>query len=130
MEEKELRQLAIDIAENKVFGTFHMNKCEIANMSMVFMPLIFMTDKQRKKLSDKKVVHLYEYYHKAEKNGINGMPIFMSMMNIVQKDWNKIVKYIAEYKIKVKGFLNKKENKDESPTLFDEEDKLISRQVK
>ena len=121
MEEKDLRQLAVDIAESKVFGTFHMNKCEIANMSMVFMPLSFMTDEQREELSEEKVVHFYEYYSKAGTTSVNGMPCFFSMRNIVEKDWKKVVKYIAEYEVKIKGFLNKEENKEEGPTLFDDE---------
>ena len=120
-EEKELRQLAIDIVENKVFGTFHMNKCEISNMSAVFIPISFMNDEQRKEMSDNKVVHLYEYYDKAGPRSVNGMPIFMSMMNIVEEEWKKIVKYIAEYEIKVKSFLDKKEPQPMGPTLFDEE---------
>ena len=121
MEEKDLKQLAIDIAEDKVFGTFHMNKCEIANMSAVFMPLVFMTDEQRQKMSDNKVVHLYEYYNKAGPRSINGMPTFMSMRNIVSKDWKKVIKYIKKYKARVKTFLDKEEKKEsEEPTLFEE----------
>jgi len=119
MKEKELRQLAVDIAENKVFGTFHMNKCEIANISMVFMPLAFMADEQKQKMSDNKVVHLYEYYDKEGPRSVNGMPIFMSMNNIVSKDWKKIVKYIGEYEIKKKSFLEKETSSiDKGPTLF------------
>ena len=122
MKDKELKQLAIDISEGKVYGTFHMNKCEISNMGSVFMPLMFMTDEQRQKMSDEKVVHLYEHIDKAGPRSINGMPIFMSFSRIVDKDWKKIVKYIREYKVKVTSFLNKEEKKEPAgPTLFEEE---------
>ena len=121
MEEKELRQLAIDIAENKVFGTFHMNKCEIANMSSVFMPLVFMTDEQREKMSKDKVVHLYEYYSEAGPRSVNGMPCFMSVRNIVNKDWKKIVKFIAEYNRKKTTFLNEINKEETGKTLFENE---------
>ncbi len=125
MDDKELKQLAIDIVEQKVFGTFHMNKCEIAHLSSVFMPLLFIDKKQSEKLTAKKIVHLYEYYSEALPVGVNGMPCFMSMRNIVQKDWQKIVRYIAEYKIKVKSFLDKKDpiKESEGLTLFDVEKK-------
>jgi hypothetical protein len=122
MDEKELKQLAIDISENKVFGTFHMNKCEIANLSAVFMPVIFMTDEQRKESSDNNIVHFYEYYDKAGPRSVNGMPCFFSMCQINKNDWDKVVKYIKEYEVRVKSFLDKDENKEpEGPTLFEEE---------
>ena len=110
MEEKELRQLAIDISENKVFGTFHMKDSEMeTNLGMVFMPFVFMSEEQRKEMIDKKVVHFYEYIDKAGPRSVNGMPCFFSMKNIIQKDWKKIVKYIKEYGIRVKSFLDKKD---------------------
>lgn len=122
MDEKELKQLSIDISENKVFGTFHMNKCEIANMGMVFMPILFMEEEQRQSLRDKKVVHFYEYYTNAGPRSVNGMPCFMTVRSITENDWKKIVKYIKEYEVRVKSFLDKEEKKEPvGPTLFDEE---------
>jgi len=122
MDEKELKQLAIDISENKVFGTFHMNKCEIANMSTVFMPIIFMNDEQRKESANNNIVHFYEYYDKAGPRSVNGMPCFFSMHQINLRDWKKVVKYIKEYEVRVKSFLDEDENKEpEEPTLFEEE---------
>ena len=120
MDEKELKQLAIDISENKVFGTFHMNKCEIANLSTVFIPVVFMSDEQRKESSDNNIVHFYEYYDKAGPRSVNGMPCFFSMFNIKEEEWKKAIKFINEYKIKVDSFLDKKDiqPKVEGPTLF------------
>lgn len=121
MEEKELKQLAIDISENKVFGTFHMNESEMSNMSYVFMPLVFMKEEQKQAMIDKKVVHFYEYYDKAGPRSVNGMPCFFSMSHINQDNWKKIVKYIKEYEVRVKTFLDKEEKKEpEGPTLFEE----------
>jgi len=121
MEDKELKQLAIDISENKVFGTFHMNEREIeSNISIVFMPFAFMSNEQRKEMVDKGVVHFYEYYDKAGPRSVNGMPCFFSMLHIVKEDWIKIVKYIKEYETRVSSFLDKKEiKKDDGPTFFD-----------
>ena len=111
MEDKELKKLAIDIVENKVFGTFHMNKCEIANMGMIFMPLLFMSDEQKQELSNNKAVHFYEYLTEAGPRSVNGFPTFMSVRNIVEKDWKKIVKYMAKYEARVSSFLNEGETK-------------------
>jgi len=123
MDDKELKQLAIDISENKVFGTFHMNKCEIANLSAVFMPVVFMTDEQRQESSDNNIVHFYEYYDKAGPRSVNGMPCFFSMCQINEDDWKKVVKHIKEYEVRVKSFLDKKERKEpEGPTFFDDEE--------
>jgi len=65
--------------------------------------------KTEKEMIDKKVVHFYEYIDKAGPRSVNGMPCFFSMKNIIQKDWKKIVKYIKEYEIRVKSFLDKKD---------------------
>ena len=51
------------------------------------------------------------------------MPCFYSMNLIVEEDWNKIVRYIKEYEVKVRSFLNKDEKKEpEGPTLFEDSD--------
>jgi hypothetical protein len=120
MEEKDLKQLAIDVSENKVFGTFHMNESDSRNLSVVFMPLIFLNDEQRKEMVDDNIVHFYEYYDKAGPRSVNGMPCFFSVCRINKDDWNKTVKYIKEYEMRVKSFLDRKEEKEPvSPTLFD-----------
>ncbi len=121
MEEKELRQLALDIAENKVFGTFHMNENEINHLHVVFMPFIGVDAKRAKEMSDNDIIHVYEYYDKAGPRSVNGMPCFFSMNQINQTDWKKIRQYIDEYRIKKNSFLDKKEvgpKVDDGPTLF------------
>lgn len=129
MEDIELKQLAIDISENKVFGTFHMKEREMErdterDIGAVFMPFLFMSDEQRKEMVDKGVIHLYEYYDKAGPISVNGMPSFFSMWQIVKEDWIKIMKYIREYEARVSSFLDKKEiKKDDGPTFFDGEKK-------
>ena len=123
MEEKELRQLAIDVSEKKVFGTFHMSENDMNCLQSVFMPIVFMSEEQRQKLVDDNIIHFYEYYDKAGPRAINGMPCFTSMMNINKQNWEKVVKYIKEYEVKVKSFLNKDEKKEpEGPTLFEDSD--------
>jgi len=127
MDEKELKQLAIDISENKVFGTWQMNKCDIAHLYVVFMPVTFMTDEQRKELETNNIIHFYEYYDKAGPRSVNGMPCFFSLCQINENDWEKVVKYIKEYEVRVKSFLDKNEQKEpEGPTLFSEEESNVT----
>ena len=112
MAEKNLKQLAIDISENKVFGTFNIREDDIEiNMPMVFIPIALMNQKQKQKIIDEETVHIYEHMDKAGYRSVNGMPCFLSMNCINKEDWIKVVKYIKEYEVKVKSFLNKEENK-------------------
>lgn len=109
MENKELKQLAIDIVMNKVFGTFLMKKSDMHNLSVVFMPFIALTEKHRDQMVDDNIVHIYEYYDKAGPISVNRMPCFSSMCLINKTNWEKVVKYIEQYGEKVKSFLGEDE---------------------
>ena len=120
MDEKQLKELAIDIAENKVFGTFNMSENDLNHINVVFMTMTFLDDEQRQRMKDAEVVHIYEYHDKAGPRSVNGMPCFMSHQEILKNDWEKVIKYVKEYQTRVKSFLNKKDDKQEvqEPTLF------------
>ncbi len=118
MTEKQLKQLAIDIVERKVFGTFQMSENDMNHLQIVFMPFIALNEEQRQKMNDDKIIHVYEYYDKAGPRAVNGMPIFMSMLSINEDDWKKIKVFIETYKIKINSFLEDKKVKTEEPTLF------------
>lgn len=121
--EKDLKQLAIDIVENKVFGTWQMSEADARNhLRVVFMALLGVDDDDRKKYKEENIVHFYEYYDKAGPRSVNGMPCFFSMCLISKDDWEKVIKYSKEYEVRVKSFLDKDEKKEpEGPTLFDKE---------
>ena len=46
MVEKDLRQLAVDIVEQKVFGTFLMSENDMNCLYVVFMPFIALSEEQ------------------------------------------------------------------------------------
>lgn len=96
--EKELRELAMDIVENKVFGSWMFRSAEEASnlMGMVFMCALFMAEEDREKLKAAGANHFYEYYDKSLPRSINGKPIFMSMRFILDEEWNDLDKYINE----------------------------------
>ena len=106
MDTKELKQLAADIVENKVFGTFHMGKDHMGSMNSVFLPLVFMEEKDKQEMSDNKIVHLYEYHSEATSFAVNGWPCFLSFRQISKDDWTKLIEYMKEYEEKVKTFLD------------------------
>lgn len=95
--DKELRELAFYIFENKVFGTWSFRSDDEMNslMSMVFMPIMFMKADDREKLVEE-VIHIFEFYDKALPRGINGKPMFMSCRFITKEEWPKVTKYVDE----------------------------------
>ena len=107
METKELKQLSMDIIDNKVFGTWNLKDPE-RELPMVFMVSIFFKEEQLKEMKEKEVVHLYEYYDKAGPRSVNGLPCFFSCYNINKNDWNEVVKYVKGYKRTKDKFLDEK----------------------
>jgi hypothetical protein len=111
----ELRQLAMDIVENKVFTDRHLNENEASMLGQVFMPIIFMSEEQTKKVFED-VGMVYEYYSEAGPRGINGLPVFMTVRFLSSDESNRIapmIKTIQEFK---RQFLGKKEENNE-PTV-------------
>lgn len=109
MDEQELKKLAIDIAENKVFGTFNLDSHNFSIVGSVFMPLVFMSDKDLNEL--KTYAHIYEYLHAAGPITINGFPMFFSMRVISQEDWAKVFDYLTAYEKQKAEFLKKEPKK-------------------
>jgi hypothetical protein len=93
----EIKQIAVDMAENKIFSNLHINKLDYSHMIMVFMPLIFLDEEQRKNLAKQKYVFAYEYYSEAGPRGVNGMPTFTSVRFLNEEDyqtmWTEYTKY-------------------------------------
>lgn len=96
--DKELRELAFYIFENKVFGTWAFRDDREMKMLVgnVFMPFMFMAQEDKKTMVDAKVIHMYEFYDQAGPRSINGYPIFWSMKLILEEEWKKITKYVDE----------------------------------
>jgi hypothetical protein len=101
MIDKELKRLAIDIVEGKVYGTFCMNEYDIELLTAIFMPIFFMDEEQRNELC-KDLAHIYEYIDHAGPRSINGHPMFTSMRTLNKQQWAKVCEYIKEY-LKIKG---------------------------
>jgi hypothetical protein len=87
MAEPELRQLVLDVCDNKVFTDRH---CRTADEVAMAFPIILMM-----KLCDRKFIAanppgmIWEYYSKAAPRSVNGLPMFFSVHFMSPSDMEK-----------------------------------------
>ena len=106
--DEELKQLAIDIAEGRVFTS---NSVQNDYLDMVFMPLLFLNNDQRKELIEKEPAFFYEYIDKASPRSVNGMPCFTSFRYLPSSDLKRLNEFYTRYTMSVKEWKNEKEKK-------------------
>jgi hypothetical protein len=104
---KELKQLAMDIIDNKVFGTWNLKNPE-TEFSMVFMISFFFKEEQIDQFKKDEIIHFYEYYDKAGPRSVNGMPCFFSCKIINKENWRQVVRYVEKYERTKNKFLDEK----------------------
>ena len=102
MKTKEIRQLAMDICEGKVFGTWNLAENDRSLAGVIFFPLSIMEEKD---MPEKEVAHVYEYWDKADTYGINDMPMFLSCHFIFKEDQELLQKLIDIYLSRKKDFM-------------------------
>ena len=103
MDNQELRQLAVDIADGKIFGTWDVKNEDM--IPSVFMIIPFLKKEQLEELQKKEVVQFYEYISKAGPMAVNGMPTFFSANHINKDDWKKLVPLMKEFQAKKEQFM-------------------------
>jgi hypothetical protein len=111
MEDAEIRKLALDIVEDKVFHSNMIDESENVTMQMVFMPLLFLKE-DTVEITD--IGLLYEYNDKAGVRGINGYPVFSSMRMVHKDNTDTLQSYITELLEMRKKFMSVEE-KEETP---------------
>jgi len=89
--EAELRQLAIEMVEGKIFGDWQVD--DDATVRLVFLPLSFCGPAQL----PRNIGGIYEYVNQAGPRAINGYPMFMTMQFMTDKDREAIIPMIKEY---------------------------------
>ena len=95
-----LRELALDIVEGKVFGSWQLRNPE-KELSMVFMVLFF----AKKEDLPSDIGAVYEYIDRASKQSINGMPIFYSCRFLTMQQYKDVCDYVKEAQEHRKSFL-------------------------
>ena len=98
--DEELKEIAKDLWAGRIFSDRHINslKDNPNVLGMVFMPMVFMDNKTRKKLANLKVSFIYEYLDKAGPRSINGMPIFFSCRTLTEPEAKKMFEYYEKFK--------------------------------
>jgi len=98
MKPQEKAQLAIDISDGKVFGTWDRRLNDQPSLvGSVFMPVAFgMFGTPEMQAIREDIAHLYEYFDKAGPRSINGCPIFYSAHFILKPDWEIVLARVTE----------------------------------
>jgi len=89
----ELRILALDILEGRVYGTWLL-RAEPQMIGMVFLPLALMSPEEFERV--KHYAHIYEYVSQAGEMAVNGKPTFFSFRGISHEDWAKLEPLLDE----------------------------------
>lgn len=92
--DEELKALAFDIFQGKVFTDRHL--ADVRDISVVFMPLSFLSEAQIEQLKADDPGLIYEYMEKAGPRAINDMPCFFSMNLLSQDDAKKVMEMCKE----------------------------------
>lgn len=95
----DLKQLAMDLYENKVFTDRHLlSSGNDYLIPSVFMPVALgaFSGKTQEEIKAE-VGMIYEYYSEAGPRGINGYPCFFSFRILSPEDTEKMFKYYDDY---------------------------------
>lgn len=86
----EIRELALGCRSGTVFGSWMIHESDVQLLPNIFMPILFMTDIQRKALLRDEVIHFYGQMADASPRAINGMPIFFAMSMLNREDCSRL----------------------------------------
>lgn len=94
----ELKQIAIDLFDGKIFSDRHIHNQDSHSIGMVFMPLILgaFSESTKEEIAD--INFIYEYLDQAGPAGINGMPCFFSFRYLTKAEAEIMFGYYDEYK--------------------------------
>ena len=95
MTSKELKRLALDMAQGKVFASLFVTDPSL--LSMIFLPLALMSKEHREEWLALEPSFVFEYYDKAGPRGINGYPIFWSCGTVFESQSEEFAGYLEHY---------------------------------
>lgn len=97
MTHDELRQLAIRIHRGEIFTSAQIPAQDTHLMSLIFMPLTFMTEEQRQVLREADPAVFYGHLNDSVRS-INGYPMLHDMGYLLREDWSSVVGMIDKLK--------------------------------
>ena len=113
-DDKELKQIAMDLADGKIFTDRHFSLQEAETLAqMVFMPLALMDEQQVPLFMAEQPHLIYEYYDKAGPRAINGYPMFFSMQWLRKDEAATMFGYYEKLLEIRKAFLEDDDEKSE-----------------
>jgi len=94
----ELRQLAVDLFDQKVFCDRFIMNCTGTDLMMVFLPLALGAFEGMSEAEVEDINFFYEYYSEALPSSINGRPIFSSVNFLTKPETITMFKFYDEYR--------------------------------
>ena len=111
----ELRQLVLDICDNKVFTDRH---CRTADeVAMCFPILSFMQRCDRKFLAANPPGLIWEYYERASARSVNGLPMFFSCHFLSPSDQVKLHSMVVTEMERRKAFVGDSDHEKDDRIL-------------
>lgn len=101
MNDDDLKKLAIEIVDGKVFGSWMLPEKDIQLIANVFMPIAVGGSEHL----PEDVACLYEYFDKRLDMSINGYPTFLSCKFLTKSEQERIVPMIESYKVMKQKFI-------------------------
>jgi len=112
VERQELKKLALDIDEGRVFGTWNVNPTDREIIPSIFMPLALGAE------LTEGAAHLYEYLTEALPRCINGYPIFTSFRTLTKEDTEAMLSMLKDIRKRKEEFLEEEqEDEDENEDM-------------
>lgn len=106
MTDAAIKQLALDVVEGRVFGSWQLHASERDSLlPVVFMPIIFLDAITIKQIDADDIVHFYEYTSSAMPRGVNGCPTFGSMRMLDREDARRLDEQVKKLHVIRKAFL-------------------------
>ncbi len=92
MTDKELRALALDAVEGRLYGTW---MCANSDEMRASFPILGLVDQEWfEGMKARNVVHFYEKMDKAAPIGVNGKPMFFSAHALTQSNFERLASLI------------------------------------
>jgi hypothetical protein len=98
MSDDEIRRLAVDVCEGRVFGTWNIPECDARLVGSIFLPVGLGALAEMPAEEIDRFGEIYEYMDKAGERAINGYPMFFSMRLLEKDDATALREEIGRYR--------------------------------
>lgn len=116
--QSELKDIAKDLVDGKIFSDRHIPEYDRHLTSMIFMVLALGGSKFASSMIDQKITFVYEYLNETNPRAINGYPTFFTLRMLNDKDTEKMFKYYD----KIKEMKEEEQKKIDAMEIEDEKD--------